>query len=163
MIDQKNDAYVNEMFWPSFYVSRPDDHWVHANKGEWTPEKLVEYLKSELNGLDPIVPTGNYVLIKRPKAPEKIGSLYLTTNIRENAYREVSTGKVLDWGPDSWRYKRVFPSGPRCNRMDWVVFKTYEHTPIPLEKSNELDFELLYVYDEKIVGPIEKFQNLLGV
>jgi len=161
MVDYKDSKYVQEMFWDPSHPGRPQDHWSMKNDKEWTPEEIEEFLKKELCGQDPILITGPRVLIKRPFPPKKIGSIILTDNFRKEKNREVTAGMVLDWGREAFTYKRTFPFGRTVNRGDWVTFKIYENTPVDMEADpgKEYDFELLWVYDEKISGVIEKFHD----
>ena len=165
MTDYLNDKYVNDMFWPSFHPGRPADHWSRQNEKEWTPESILEFLKEEMGGEDPFTVMGSRVLVKRPYAPPTTrGGIIIPQDSREDASRELTIAKVLDWGPDAFRYKRIFPSGTTCNRGDWISFKVYEHTRLDIEPSSgrKYDFELLYVYDDKIIGSAKEFHDFFA-
>jgi len=162
MIDDANDKYVKEMFWPSEWEGRPEGHWSKKNERSWTSQEVVDFLKQECDGIDPGVMSTNRVLLKRPILNEKTkGGLIIPEFMRKNIPQEMTMGKILDWGPDAFRYKRTFPSGRQYQRNDWVLYRIYEQYPWPIEGDHE--FELVYVYDEKIIGSLPAMLDSLLV
>jgi co-chaperonin GroES (HSP10) len=55
------------------------------------------------------------------------GIVKATQTIRDEEVSNIS-GYVLKLGPDCYKDKNRFPSGPWCKKGDWVVFRAYSGT-----------------------------------
>ena len=75
------------------------------------------------------VPTGWKILIAMPKADEKTdgGIVKATQTIKDEEVSNIC-GYVLKLGPECYKDTNRFPSGPWCQKGDWVVFRAYSGT-----------------------------------
>lgn len=74
-------------------------------------------------------PKGWKILVAMPEVDEKTegGIVKATQTIRDEEVSNIS-GYVLKLGPDCYKDKNRFPSGPWCKKGDWVVFRAYSGT-----------------------------------
>lgn len=143
---------------PAPYICPEVSHFTQRNKRSWTAEEVTDFIKQEL-GCDIVRPVGPRVLLMRPFAPEKTeGGLIIPQDAREDAIKDVHIGKVIDFGPEAFLDADRFPMGCPVNRGDWVFYQAYEHRRIPIGK--EKDYELLIVYDDKIIAHTENNKDL---
>jgi co-chaperonin GroES (HSP10) len=81
-------------------------------------------------------PCGYQVLVKMQTAPKKTKSgLLLTAETTGNAEWKASRGIVVAMGPDAYTGNRPdgsprFPTGPYCDRGDWVDWNRYQERRI---------------------------------
>ena len=74
-------------------------------------------------------PKGWKILIAMPEADEKTdgGIVKATQTIKDEEVSNIC-GYVLKLGPECYKDTNRFPSGPWCQKGDWVVFRAYSGT-----------------------------------
>lgn len=101
-------------------------------------------------------PTGYKILVALPEVSDTTeGGIYKPHEAR--ALEEVATvcGYVLDLGSDAYSDEKRFPSGPYCEKGDWVVFRAFSGTRI---KVHGQEFRLLN--DDSIEAVVEDPQGV---
>lgn len=140
------------------YIQPSESHFTRKNEREWNSDQIAKFIQDEL-GADLVRPIGPRVLLMRPFAPEKTqGGLIIPQDAREDAVKDVHIGKVIDFGNEAFLDSDRFPLGCTINRGDWVFYQAYEHRRIPVGK--EKDYELLIIYDDKIIAKTVNNQDL---
>jgi len=79
-------------------------------------------------------PTGFRILIAVPSIEEKTaGGIIRPDNLRSLEKTASIFGAVVSLGPDAYKNKERFPSGPWCKKGDWVLFRSYSGTRFKVE------------------------------
>lgn len=87
------------------------------------------------------VPTGYHILVTMPKLEETTGGgVFLPDTHRDAESTASIIGFVISMGPDCYKDKKKFPTGPWCKEGDFVIFRSYSGTKIKI--SGE-DFRLI--------------------
>ena len=74
-------------------------------------------------------PTGYHLLVAIPEVKEAFGSGILKADAtRKNEEISTMVVQVLDMGPDAYKDKDKFPSGPYCKIGDFVLLRAYSGT-----------------------------------
>lgn len=75
------------------------------------------------------IPTGYKLLIALPESEEKTkGGIIKAAQTRETEEVGSIVGFVLSMGPDAYKSKDRFPSGPYCKTGDWIMMRSYSGT-----------------------------------
>ena len=79
-------------------------------------------------------PSGYRILIMMPEIEEKTAGGILKLESTMNT-EEVSSiyGIVVDVGPDAYKDESRFPSGPLCEKGDFVVMRAFSGTRLKIE------------------------------
>ena len=74
-------------------------------------------------------PKGWKILVAMPQADEKTegGIIKASQTIKDEEVSNIC-GYVLKIGPEAYKDKQRFPSGPWCEKGDWVIFRAYSGT-----------------------------------
>ena len=117
--------------------------------------KMVEETKENLNEEDKAKqlpnPSGYKILIALPEAEKTFESGIIKADSTRTV-EEVSTiiGFVLKIGPDSYKDKDKFPSGPWCKEGDFVLFRAYSGTRFKVHGK-----EFRMINDDSVEGVVE--------
>tara|TARA_R110002020_G_scaffold2488_1_gene11665 strand:- start:10257 stop:10631 length:375 start_codon:yes stop_codon:yes gene_type:complete len=80
-------------------------------------------------------PVGYQLLIALPESKETTdGGVYMPDSIREREEAASITGMVLAIGPDAYKDKARFPSGPYCAVGDWIIMQPYTGSRLIIHK-----------------------------
>src|SRR5262247_1464570 len=91
----------------------------------------------------PLTPCGYKILVRVRTASSHYDSgLWKTQTERDVEQAASMVGEVCDVGADAYQDSRKFPNGPWCKTGDWILFKAYAGTRIPLE-DKEIHYRLL--------------------
>ena len=78
-------------------------------------------------------PCGYKILVRvRTASGQYAFGLWKTEREREIEQEAAMVGEVCEIGEDCYRDPKRFPNGPWCRVGDWVLFKAYSGTRIPL-------------------------------
>ena len=76
-------------------------------------------------------PKGYRLLIGIPEVEEKTaGGIIKTDQARDTEAVASVVGFVIDVGPDAYKDEKRFPSGPYCQKGDFVIFRAFQGTRI---------------------------------
>jgi co-chaperonin GroES (HSP10) len=76
--------------------------------------------------IDKVIQVKGYkVLIAVPEKKEKAGSVYLPDSHVDRESTAGICGNVVALGPEAYKDEDKFPSGPRCEVGDWVMFASF--------------------------------------
>ena len=76
-------------------------------------------------------PKGYRLLIGIPEVEEKtVGGIIKTDQARDTEAVASVVGFVLAVGPDAYKDEKRFPSGPYCQKGDFVIFRAFQGTRI---------------------------------
>ena len=140
----------------NLYIEPRPDHWLLKNKyKKWTAEEVEDFLELHC-GKDVIRPCGSQIMMISAKVEEKRtpSGIIIPELVEEEKKRQTSIGLVLDFGPDAYLDKNLFPSGPRCYRGDWVIYYKYERRTIKIKHNGQFK-ELITCFDDKILHRVE--------
>ena len=89
---------------------------------------LKEVVKSQLPD-----PKGWKILVAMPIADKKTdgGILKATSTVRDEELSNIC-GYIIKMGKECFQDKNRFPSGPWCEKGDWVLFRAYSGTRIKM-------------------------------
>lgn len=73
---------------------------------------------------------GYYLMVKPLKVKEKVGSLYLPDQVRDDVQQMTNVARVLKLGSDAYKDEGKFPSGPWCKEGDYVVYQKFRGVKI---------------------------------
>ena len=74
-------------------------------------------------------PKGYKLLISPVEVEEKTeGGVIMPDQIRDAEGIASIIGYVVSMGPDAYKDKEKFPTGPWCNKGDFVIFRSYSGT-----------------------------------
>ena len=106
------------------------------------PESVKEPMVSEEVKSQLPDPKGWHILVVMPTADKKTkgGILKAESTVREEEISNIC-GYVLKLGAECYKDPKRFPSGPWCEKGDWVLFRAYSGTRI---KMYGQEFRLIY-------------------
>mgnify|MGYP001179745301 FL=1 len=119
------------------------------------------YVKEENRVLDPNLlkkstkqrmpqPTGYRIVVMPFQGFAKSkGGILLSDETRERESLATVVAYIVQLGPDAYKDKSKFPSGPYCKQGDWAIIGKYAGTRIKLE-----DGEIRILNDDEILGTI---------
>ena len=84
------------------------------------------------------------------------GGLILTDETVEQSQVTTNICKVLKMGPECYRDKDKFPSGPWCKENDWVLITRYAGSRIRIEGG-----ELRIINDDEILAVVDDPRDIL--
>ena len=102
-------------------------------------------------------PTGWRVLIAPFNPPKKSkGGILLNQKTLEEDVIQTNVGYVLRMGPLAYADKERYPTGPRCEEKQWVIFARYAGSRFRLndEKRAAFGSEVRILNDDEILGTI---------
>ena len=109
---------------------------------------LQHQLTEELDKVP--VPTGYRMLIALPSVKEKTSGGIFLPDERRNAESVASIlGFVVEQGPDCYKDQVKFPTGPWCNKGDWVLMRSYSGTRFSIE-----GVEYRLINDDSVEGTV---------
>jgi len=74
-------------------------------------------------------PKGYRLLISPVEVDEKTeGGVYMPDSLRESEGIASIIGFVVSMGPDAYKDESKFPTGPWCEKGDFVIFRSYSGT-----------------------------------
>ena len=74
-------------------------------------------------------PKGYKLLISPVEVDEKTeGGVYMPDSIKDAEGIASIIGYVVSMGPDAYKDKEKFPTGPWCKKGDFVIFRSYSGT-----------------------------------
>jgi len=86
-------------------------------------------------------PAGFRLLVALPEVDEKTqGGILKAVETMQVEQITTICGFVLKIGPDAYKDSSRFPSGPYCEKGDWVIFRSYSGTRV---KIHEKEFRLI--------------------
>lgn len=116
--------------------------------------KSADEIRSKVGENYPL-PVGYFILVALYKLPEKVGSLYMPDETREEHKWQGQVGLVLGMGAEAYKDRQKFASGPWCAYGDWVQFRA-ESVKAKFDYNG---VTLGYLDDDKVLGivgqPIE--------
>ena len=117
--------------------------------------KAVEKQKKEIEKVPN--PTGYRIVLFPLKLDSKTKSGIILTD-ETVAESQITTNicKVLKVGPDAYKDKDKFPTGPRCKTDDWVLITRYAGSRIRIDAG-----ELRIINDDEILAVIEDPRDIL--
>jgi|TARA_R100000805_G_C3601903_1_gene102541 co-chaperonin GroES (HSP10) len=117
--------------------------------------KAVEKQKKEIEKVP--TPVGWRIVLFPLKLDSKTKSgLYLTDDTVEQSQISTNICKVLKVGPEAYKDKQKFPSGPWCKEGDWVLITRYAGSRIRIE-----DGELRIINDDEIIATVNDPRDIL--
>ena len=117
--------------------------------------KAVEKQKKELEKVPN--PAGYRMTLFPLKLESKTKSgLYLTDETVQESQITTNICKVLKMGPECYKDKDKFPSGPWCKVDDWVLITRYAGSRIRIEGG-----ELRIINDDEILAVIDDPRDIL--
>jgi co-chaperonin GroES (HSP10) len=117
--------------------------------------KAVEKQKKEIEKVP--TPVGWRIVLFPLKLDSKTKSgLYLTDDTVEQSQISTNICKVLKVGPEAYKDKQKFPSGPWCKEGDWVLITRYAGSRIRIE-----DGELRIINDDEIIATVNDPRDVL--
>jgi hypothetical protein len=96
------------------------------------------------------MPVGYYVLVALYKLPEKVGSLFMPDETREEHKWQGQVGLVLAMGAEAYKDRQKFGSGAWCAVGDWVQFRA-ESLKAKFDYRDS-KVTLAYLDDDKVLG-----------
>lgn len=125
-------------------------------------QKYVDNLVTELTGAPFRFKVAGYkIALYLPKGEEVTpGGIIRPDMVRDKDVLKANCGMVLAMGPDAYRDKERYPSGPWCAVGDWVGFQRYETTAALMGYRG---ITIALVPDDKIDGVAEKRQDLTDI
>ena len=117
--------------------------------------KAVEKQKKELEkGPNPV---GYRITLFPLKLESKTKSgLYLTDETIQESQVTTNICKVLKMGPECYKDKEKFPSGPWCKEGDWVLITRYAGSRIRIDGG-----ELRIINDDEILAVVDDPRDIL--
>lgn len=108
-----------------------------------------------------IKPCGKFLLIRMRKQQEKIGSVYISQEAKDNLHVAQPVAQVVAMGPDCYREgDPMFPSGPWCKVGDWIVMKPYAGQGNGYKLKDD-DAEYRHIYCDSFMSVIESGEPYL--
>ena len=96
-------------------------------------------------------PQGYRILIALPEPDEKTdGGIIKAKSTIHNEEVGSIVGFVLDMGPDAYSDTKRFPSGPFCQKGDWIVMRAYSGTRFLVH-----DKEFRLINDDSVEAVVE--------
>jgi len=95
------------------------------------------------------------VLPFTPKDKTK-GGILIAQETLDRLRIAVNCGYVLKMGPEAYKDKDKFPSGPWCKKKDWVIFARYAGSRLPIEGG-----EVRILNDDEVLGTIKDPESVL--
>ena len=117
--------------------------------------KAVEKQKKEIEKVPN--PTGYRIVLFPLKLDSKTKSCIILTD-ETVAESQITTNicKVLKVGPDAYKDKDKFPTGPWCKTDDWVLITRYAGSRIRIDGG-----ELRIINDDEILAVIDDPRDIL--
>jgi len=110
--------------------------------------KEVEKLKDKSLRLPK--PIGYKLLVTLPKIEEKTaGGIIKPDAVVEREATAANIGFVVEIGPDAYKDKEKFPSGPWCEKGDFIVMRSYSGTRMHIDGE-----EFRMINDDSIEGVV---------
>ena len=117
--------------------------------------KAVEKQKKELEKVPN--PTGYRIVLFPLKLDSKTKSgIHLTDETVQESQLTTNICKVLKLGPDAYKDKEKFPTGPWCKEDDWVLITRYAGSRIRIDGG-----ELRIINDDEILAVIDDPRDIL--
>ena len=117
--------------------------------------KAVEKQKKELEKVPN--PTGYRITLFPLKLDSKTKSgIILTDDTVQESQLTTNICKVLKVGPDAYKDKDKFPTGPWCKQDDWVLITRYAGSRIRIDGG-----ELRFINDDEILAVIDDPRDIL--
>ena len=117
--------------------------------------KAVEKQKKEMEKVPN--PTGYRITLFPLKLDNKTKSgIHLTDETVQESQLTTNICKVLKVGPDAYKDKDKFPTGPWCKEDDWVLITRYAGSRIRIDGG-----ELRIINDDEILAVIDDPRDVL--
>jgi len=117
--------------------------------------KAVEKQKKELEKVPN--PSGYRITLFPLKLDNKTKSgIHLTDETVQESQLTTNICKVLKVGPDAYKDKEKFPTGPWCKVDDWVLITRYAGSRIRIDGG-----ELRIINDDEILAVIDDPRDIL--
>ena len=117
--------------------------------------KAVEKQKKEMEKVPN--PTGYRITLFPLKLDSKTKSgIHLTDETVQESQLTTNICKVLKVGPDAYKDKDKFPTGPWCKEDDWVSITRYAGSRIRIDGG-----ELRIIHDDEILAVIDDPRDIL--
>ena len=117
--------------------------------------KAVEKQKKELEKVPN--PSGYRITLFPLKLDSKTKSgIILTDDTVQESQLTTNICKVLKVGPDAYKDKEKFPTGPWCKQDDWVLITRYAGSRIRIDGG-----ELRIINDDEILAVIDDPRDIL--
>ena len=117
--------------------------------------KAVEKQKKELEKVPN--PSGYRITLFPLKLDNKTKSgIHLTDETVQESQLTTNICKVLKVGPDAYKDKDKFPTGPWCKEDDWVLITRYAGSRIRIDGG-----ELRIINDDEILAVIDDPRDIL--
>ena len=117
--------------------------------------KAVEKQKKEMDKVPN--PTGYRITLFPLKLDSKTKSgIHLTDETVQESQLTTNICKVLKVGPDAYKDKDKFPTGPWCKEDDWVLITRYAGSRIRIDGG-----ELRIINDDEILAVIDDPRDIL--
>ena len=117
--------------------------------------KAVEKQKKEMEKVPN--PTGYRITLFPLKLDSKTKSgIHLTDETVQESQLTTNICKVLKVGPDAYKDKDKFPTGPWCKEDDWVLITRYAGSRIRIDGG-----ELRIINDDEILAVIDDPREIL--
>jgi co-chaperonin GroES (HSP10) len=117
--------------------------------------KAVEKQKKEMEKVPN--PTGYRITLFPLKLDSKTKSgIHLTDETVQESQLTTNICKVLKVGPDAYKDKEKFPTGPWCKEDDWVLITRYAGSRIRIDGG-----ELRIINDDEILAVIDDPRDIL--
>ncbi len=105
---------------------------LHRLRTEFLCESIMydaDKLKEGAETLRIPEPSGWKILIAVPQMNEKTtGGVFIPDQLKDREGVASILGFVLKVGPDAYKDKEKFPTGPWCKEGDFVIFRSYSGT-----------------------------------
>ena len=117
--------------------------------------KAVEKQKKEMEKVPN--PTGYRITLFPLKLDSKTKSgIHLTDETVQESQLTTNICKVLKVGPDAYKDKDKFPTGPWCKEDDWVLITRYAGSRIRIDGG-----ELRIINDDEVLAVVDDPRDIL--
>ena len=117
--------------------------------------KAVEKQKKEMEKVP--TPTGYRITLFPLRLDSKTKSgIHLTDETVQESQLTTNICKVLKVGPDAYKDKEKFPTGPWCKEDDWVLITRYAGSRIKIDGG-----ELRIINDDEILAVVDDPRDIL--
>ena len=139
-----------------------EEKYQEENKIQKEVESLETKKRVDETNVDSVIdelptPTGWRLLVLpfTPKDKTK-GGIIVAQETLDRLRIAVNCGYVLKIGPEAYKDKDKFPSGPWCKEKDWVIFARYAGSRLPIDGG-----EVRILNDDEVLGTIKDPESVL--
>lgn len=138
----------------SYIKANPELYWQDEEISDLSRADMEALIKEEL-GEDYKLPGGTKVLMTRIIPKQSKGGILFTEQSRADMSISTQVAKVIGFGPEAFREKARFLTGPRCRIGEFVMFSKYQADSYEFK-----DFTLYLIEDDRILKEENKPEDI---